>query len=204
MKFYYSTGTCSTACHIALEEAQMAFTPIEVSFKRDLNVSELDMKNPLGAVPTLEIEPGKVLSQNAAILAYIAEKTPSLSVQGSWERLEMIQWLAYLASDFQRAFTPLFASEMMTKNEEAQKEIEAYGKENMTKHLDFIEQSLNGKDYILGKSFSVVDCYLFTIASWCKWVDIEFSQHKNLSNYMSRIYQRPAVQKVLKIEDLLD
>lgn len=126
MKLYFSTATCSTACHIAMEELGLEFIPVEVSWKRNLNVDELNKINPLGAVPVLISEQGKTLTQNVAILEYLADQKPSahlLAEPGSWERNETISWVTFVASDLQKAFNPFFHSKDMTASESAQKEI---------------------------------------------------------------------------------
>ena len=207
MKFYYSSATCSTACHIALEESGLNYTPVEVSWERKLNVEELDRLNPLGAVPVLVSEQGKALTQNTAILEYIADLSPKsglLPAPGTWERAETMSWVAFVAADLQKSFGPLFQAESMTESKTAQAEIEKFALGKIHDLLKHIDQNLAGKDFIVGNQFTIADAYLFVVTGWCKWVDISIDQYRNLSSYRGRIYERPAVQKVLKIEDLLD
>ena len=207
MKLYFSTATCSTACHIAMEELGLEFTPVEVSWKRDLNVAELNKLNPLGAVPVLVSDQGKTLTQNTAILEYLADQKPSahlLPERGTWERSETMSWVAFVASDLQKAFSPFFQAKSITESESAQKEITEFASKKVQALLDYIEQKLAGNDYIMGKQFTIADAYLFTVLGWTKWVKISTLGHKNITNYMKRVYDRPAVQSVLKKENLLD
>ncbi len=205
MKFYYSTATSSTIVHIALAEAGLPFTPVEISWQRNLNVDLLDKVNPLGAVPVLEIEPGKVITQNAAILAYIGELKPSLyAPAGSFERAKINQWLAFAASDFQKAAVQIFISDQITSNESAQKDIDHFYTENVKSLLSYIDQSLQGKQFIASDHFTVADAYLFSVINACKFVNIGYSELENLSAYMGRLFERPAIQKVLKEEGFLD
>jgi glutathione S-transferase len=39
---------------------------------------------------------------------------------------------------------------------------------------------------------------------WTSWIEISVAEYRNITGYMKRVYDRPAVQKVLKEEDLLD
>lgn len=207
MKFYFSTATCSTACHIAMEELGPDFTPVEVSWKRELNVAELNKLNPLGAVPVLVSEHGKTLTQNTAILEYLADQKPSahlLAEHGTWERNETMSWVAFVASDLQKAFSPFFQAKSISTSESVQKEIIDFTTNRIKVLLDYIEQKLAGKDYIMGKQFTIADAYLFTILGWTKWVKISTLEHKNITSYMKRVFDRPAVQSVLKKENLLD
>ncbi len=207
MKFYFSTSTCSTACHIALEELSLEYTPIEVSWKRDLNVSELNKLNPLGAVPVLISAQGKTLTQNTAILEYLADQKPSaqlLAGNGTWERSETMSWVAFVASDLQKAFTPFFQVKDISQSETAQTEIKDFAAKKIKTFLDHIENNLAGKNYITGNQFTIADAYLFTIIGWTKWVKISTLEYKNITKYMKRVFDRPAVQSVLKKENMLD
>lgn len=206
LTFFYSTQTCSTAVHIALEEAGLPFTGHEVSWRRKVNVAELEAVNPLGQVPVIQ-DGGKTLIQSIAILEYIADKAPAknlLPKAGTWERAQAMGWLAFIGADFQTAFGAIGRASRWTSDTNAQASIKAAAVENIQKQLAYIDQALAGKDFLLGKQFTVADAYLFTITGWCKWSEIKMSQHKNLSAYLRRVYERPAVQKVLAKEELLD
>ena len=82
LTFFYSTQTCSTAIHIALEETGLPFNGVEVSWKRKLNVAELEAVNPLGQVPFL-VTNGRPLSQSIAILEYVADQAPEKKLLSS-------------------------------------------------------------------------------------------------------------------------
>ena len=206
LTFFYSTQTCSTAIHIALEEAGLPFNGIEVSWKRKENVAELEAANPLGQVPVL-VHDGKTLNQSIAILEYIAEQAPTknlLPPVGSWERAYAQSWLAFIGADFQKSFWPMFMASRWTTDTNIQMEIRKSVIAGMDKHLTYINEGLGGKDFILGKQFSVVDAYLFTILGWCKWSEVKLSTYKNITPYLKRVYERAAVQKVLAKEEMLD
>jgi glutathione S-transferase len=74
----------------------------------------------------------------------------------------------------------------------------------VNKYLHHLDRSLEGKDYLMGKQFTVADAYVFIVVGWCQWVDISRDQYKSLDAFMKRVAARPAVHKVLTIEGLLD
>ena len=55
----------------------------------------------------------------------------------------------------------------------------------------------------MGDTFTVADCYLFTVLNWGSWVKIDLSRWPNVAEYMKRIAARPTVQEALKAEGLL-
>ena len=77
MKLYFSPGACCMSCHIALEEAKIPFELVYVGQHADEAVRKNFLNvNPLGAVPALELDNKKILTQNIAILEYIADQKP--------------------------------------------------------------------------------------------------------------------------------
>lgn len=205
MKFYYSTATCSTIAHIALLEANLSFTPIEVSWRRNVNVEELAKVNSLGAVPALVLDNGQVLTQNIAILQHIANLKPELNLlpkSGTPEHIDALHWMALASADIQKVYGPILMPNHMIQNEAALPELRDYGQKNLQKYLAHLDASLQGKDYILGKNYSFADTALFVLVSWCSWAKTPVSPYKNLYAYLKRIHARPAVQKALKSEDL--
>ncbi len=207
MKLFYSAGACSLSCHIALNEAGLAFEAHEVDWDENKNVDELMRRNPFGAVPMMVMEDGSTLTQNQAILTFIADSAPKanlLPAYGTRERANAIQWLATVSTDVHKAFGPLFGYTAKVKGEEAQKEVREWLVGNLDAALTTVDSHLAGKDYLMGSQFTVADAYLFTVYNWCQWVKVPTEKYKNLNTFSSRVYQRPAVQKAMKTEGLLD
>jgi len=206
-KFFYSTATCSTATHIVLAEADFDFTGVEVSWQRNVNVEELAKVNPLGSVPTLLLDSGHSLTQSSAIMEYAADQNPDarlLAKAGTVERLETMAWVSFAGADFQKWFTPILGAKRLTSVEAAYPEMRAFATSKLTGYLEHLDKSLAGKDYIMGKDFTVADAYLFTMIGWCKWVELKTAPYKNVHAYAKRVASRPAVKRVLEAEGLRD
>lgn len=207
LKFYYSTVTGSTATHIALREAGAEFTPVEISWSRNVNVEELNKVNPLGVVPAISVD-GKPLTQTLAIMEYIADNHPKaklLGAPGSWERAQAMSWLAFCSSDLQKSFAPLFRlRNKWVVDDKAKQEIKTHTVADVQKYLEHVDKNLAGKDFITGPSFTVADCLLFINLGFTKFAEIELTPYKNIHGYMKRVSQRPAVQQVLKEEGMLE
>jgi len=203
MKLYFATGTCSMSCVMEIKELGIACELVEVSWKRNENVEELMSLNPLGTTPVLVSDEGKVLTQNIAVLEYLADKYSKgqhLPAVGTWERVQTMSWLSFVASDFHKAFGPAFRSEEMAHLEVSQKQIEQFAKNNISDYVAHVNCSLRDRNYITGSQFTVADCYLFTILRWCEWVDIGFSEYHAIESYMKRMNERPAIKKTLELE----
>lgn len=207
-KFYYATQTSATATRIALEEAKMPYEGVEVSWQRNVNVEELAKVNPLGQVPAAVIN-GKPVALTMALMEYIADNSPKaglLPPAGSVERAEAMMWLAFCSSDLQKSFAPIFRMKFKRweLNADAQKVLTAKVTEEITKLVEHVDKNLAGKDFITGKNFTVADCLLFINLGFSKFLEFDLAPYKNCTAFMKRVGARPAVQKVLKEENMLD
>ena len=208
MKLYYSPGSCSTSCHISLEESGLKYEAIEVDWDNatDPNVALMNKLNPLGTLPVAIISDKQVLTQNTSIHTYIADQAPNsglLPKMGTFERAEAVNWLSFVATDLHKSFGPLFAGKSISSDAKVQSEVRAWAETNTKEYLSFLNKHLEGRDYILGKQFSVADSYCFVVAGWTKWVEISTAPYPHLEAYLKRVSERPAVHKVLKAEGLL-
>ena len=201
MKLYYSPGACSLSAHIALQEAGLAFTPMLASTKSHKLQDGTDFYsiNPLGYVPVLELDDGTRLREGPAIVQYIADQVPlkMLAPQnGTLQRYRLQEWLSFIGTELHKGFSPLF-------NPATPEEYKAIARERLQQRLQWVDNQLAGKQYLMGEQFTVADGYLFTVANWAGFVGLDISGLKNLSAFQARVAARPAVQAAMKAEGLL-
>ncbi len=200
-KLYYSPGACSLSPHIALREAGLPFDLVLASTKTHQLADGTDFYtiNPKGSVPVLELADGQRLTEGPAIVQYIADQAPASQLapaHGTMARYRLMEWLNFITSELHKGFSPLF-------NPSTPEDYKAVANANVTKRLKWVDEQLEGKTFLLGDTFTVADGYLFTVASWGKYVGVDIAPMKNLSAYVGRVAARPAVQAALKAEGLL-
>ncbi|HEV2044066.1 MAG TPA: glutathione binding-like protein [Sphingomicrobium sp.] len=200
MKLYYSPGACSQAAHILLHEAGLPHDSEAVDLRAHRTASGKDYYaiNPKGAVPALEIG-DDVLTENGAVLQYIGDKAgnDTLLPGAGIERYRVIEWLAYLGSDVHKSFGALW-------NPASSDEAKQAARDLVGKKFDFIEQSLDGRDYLAGPSMTVADPYLFAMLGWTGMHGLDLAKWPNLAALRRRMEQRPTVQTVLRAEGLAE
>ena len=201
MKLYYSPGACSLSPHIALLEAGLPFTLVMASTKTKKLADGSDYLaiNPKGQVPTLELDDGQRLTEGPAIVQYIADKAPEKKLAppyGTMERYRVQEWLNFITSELHKGFGVLF-------NPAMPEEAKAVMRTKLGDRLKWVDSQLEGRQYLMGDSFSVPDAYLFVVTNWAQHVGIDVSGFKNLSAFQTRMAGRPAVQEALKAEGLL-
>ncbi len=203
MKLYYCNITCSRAPHIVLEELGIPFDLHHIDLRRGEGQSEEFLAvNPIGAVPVLEIEPGKRLKEVQVILQYLADLQPEKKLAPEWgtpERYELMQWLSFLSTELHRNFYPVFFGNTMVSDQSAQQELSNYFRKRLELRWAIISDQLRDRDYLLG-DYSIADPYLYTIMTWAELVKIDLSRWPNLVKFRQRMETRSAVQRVLEKE----
>jgi len=201
MKLYYMPGACSLASHIALREAGATFDLVKVDGKTKKTDTGADFNavNAKGYVPALQLDSGKVLTEGAMIVQYIADKNPAARLApaaGTDARYDLQEWLTFISSEIHKGTGPLFNPQIP----EAWKTVvlDKLGQryEHMAKHLE-------KSPFVMGKDFSVADAYLFTVLNWTNFLGIDLGKWPALKAYQARVAARPAVQAALKAEGLL-
>jgi glutathione S-transferase len=201
MKLYTSPGACSLADHIVL---RWIGAPFEVAIvtREQRKSPEFLALNPAGAVPVLERD-GWVLTQNAAILNYLADTFPEARLGGDGtpeSRAEVNRWLALLNADVHPAFHPFFGSTAYLGNEVAARTRVAAGAK-LRGYFECIDAQLAGRAWLTGER-SIADPYLFVVTRWAKSMGVDIADLANLVAHFDRMSADPDVRTALEVEGL--
>lgn len=202
MKLYGLPGTCSLVDHIALIWIGQPFE-YEAVPRSKLKVAPFIEMSPLGSVPVLD-DDGLILTQNVAILEYLAEKFPQAELLGGdtlLTRSEGRRWLALINSDLHKTFSLVFGAAKLVDGTEAQNSLVSHASELLKNMYAILDERLNGRDW-LSESRSVADAYLFVTMRWAVLKKIDLSEMQNLQKHHSRMMADPAVAQALKAEGL--
>jgi len=196
MKLYYSPGACSQAPHIALIETGLPFETVKVDLatKRLETGEDYTAINPKGAVPALEMEEGGLLTENAVVLQYIADRAPEARLippVGTLARYRVLEWLNYLGSEVHKRFGPLFHP----TGEPRPHAIAA-----LEAKFDYVNGALGAGPYLGGNDISVADLYLFVILGWVHFFHIDLDRWPALAGFRARLLERPSVRAALHAE----
>lgn len=200
MKLYYAAGACSLSPHIVLHEAGLKadIVPVNLGTKQTAAGADYWKINSKGAVPALELDDGSVLTEGPAIVQYLADQAPEKNLapkNGTPERYRLQEWLNFISTEVHKGFGPLFSPDLPDAGKE-------FFKKKVLDKLAWVDGQLAGKDYLMGKNFTVADAYLFTVTGWAPYLKIDTSHLKNLTAYMARVAERPGVQAAMKAEKL--
>ncbi|HEY8051699.1 MAG TPA: glutathione transferase GstA [Steroidobacteraceae bacterium] len=200
MKLYYRPGACSLASCISLYEAGLKFDLVKVDRETRRAADGLDFNevNPKGYVPALTLDNGETLTENVAVLQYIADRNPAAKLApaaGTMERYRLIEWLAFINSEVHKNFGPLF-------RKDAPDDTKAYARQNIATRAGWLNGNLGSRSYLMGEQFTVADAYLFVVLGWGAHVGIDIAQWPKLQALVARVGARPHVLAALKAEGL--
>ena len=200
MKLYFSPGACSLSPHIALLEAGLPYELVKVDLraKKLANGEDYLKVNPKGQVPALVLDSGEIVTEGPVIVQMIADQAPAKALapaRDSFDRYKLLEWLNFISTELHKNFGPMFAPAL---SEDAK----AFFRDRAMAKLSYVDGQIAGRDYLMGKQFTVADGYLFTVLTWADGMKFDLSAMPNLLAYKARVAARPKVQEALKKEEL--
>lgn len=200
MKLYYSPGACSLATHIVLEWLGNPYEIHKVTIYPEKSV-ELIKANPMGAVPVIE-DGGWVLTQNSAILNYLADSNPASRLGGESTprgRAEVNRWVGFLNSDMHPTFKALFGATTYLGDAKMIEKTKQQARTQLRRQFEVLSRQLEGRSWIAGAR-SVADPYLFVMLRWAKGQKLDLSDLANLDRFYKHMEADQGVKRVLQIE----
>jgi glutathione S-transferase len=200
MKLYFSPGACSLAPHIALREAGLEFELVKTN-TRDRTTSDGSdwlRVNPKGYVPALMLDDGEVLTEVPAVLQYIAAQKPDSGLApaaGTMDRYRFLEWLNFIGTELHKGFAPMFRPGVP-------EEYKTMSRERLEQRLSYAADQLIGRDFAVGRQFTVADAYLYVVLGWTRPAGLDRERWPVLQAYHARIGERPAVKAARAAEGL--
>ena len=194
MILYGAPGACSQASHIALIEAEMPHTMVRVDRdKRTDDGRDLRTINPKGYTPALELDDGTILTESAAILAYIADKSGKLLATDGLDRWRALEATAFMTTEVHGSFRPFFRPDA-TETEKGR------AAKMLATHFVTLAKQLGNSTFLIGERMTIADAYLFVMLAWAAMMGIAVPER--LGTYSAYMKNLPSVAKALAIEGL--
>lgn len=183
-------------CLWALEEAGVAYELKNIDMKNKEHKSESFLKiNPNGKVPALT-DGSLNLFESMAINNYIAEKyKPELLGLTIEERAITSQWSFWASSELQDPIIQVFIQKVFMPEEKRSQAIIDENLEKLPELFAVLNNSLEGKNYLNGKTFTLADLNVQSVVSIAPMIGFDMTPYKNIDSWMKAISDRPAFQK---------
>lgn len=187
-------GTAQSRAYRALWAAKELGIDYEL-VTPDAKSPEFARINPNGKIPALQ-DGDVLLCESMAINLYLARKFD----KGLWptnvaDEGATYQWSFWAITEIEaHALTVLMDAFGMKKNPEG---VET-SKKALEKPFDVLDKALAGRDYLLGKAFTIADLNLAAVLGWAKAGKVDLSRWPNLSAWLDRCLARPAASAARK------
>ena len=204
---YVSPGACSLGAIVTLKALDIPHDLVRVALRQP--GSPIYELNPLGRVPTLQLDSGDIITENAAILPFLGDLKPEAQLfapAGSLQRARIQEWIGFANSDLHPAFRPVTRPELFTDQPEAQQQIRKKGLERLHTLLAHVERRLGAvqDQWLVGEHFTIADAYVGVFLSWLPRADISAEEkYPAIHAYLKRYLAHPAVLAALAAENQL-
>ncbi|SMH32835.1 glutathione S-transferase [Mesorhizobium australicum] len=199
---FYSPGACSLASHIALEESGHPYRAIETLLaKNQHQTPEFLEINPRGRVPALSVD-GKVITENTAILTWIATAYPEAGLLPTdlISRMQCVAQMAWFSNTphiFQRA---RFRPHRFVDHEDMHDAIRTKAASSYWECMREIDALIGDNHWMMGDAYTVVDPYALVFYGWGTSNGLPMQDLKNYTRHKVQMLQRPAVIAVIERE----
>lgn len=199
LTLYYTKGTCAdvvlmlaNALEIELNISNVDITKAPPQTAHGKDYSAINAK---GYVPALALEDGEIITEVAAICAYLASLKPGnkqFPLEGK-ALVDQLQWFNYIATELHKNYMPLiyqsFGVDVGTKWPEIVKGM-------LAKRYQYVENTLANQPYLTGNSMTAADLYCFMTLLWANKVSFDLTPYNNLQQFKARMQQESVVKSL--------
>ncbi len=197
IRFYYNLSPNPMKVALCLEELGLPYEPVPVDTRKgDQFDAAYAAVNPNAKVPAIVDGETTVFDSNA-ILLYLAEKTGQfLPPQNGAVRGEMLSWMMFVAT----GIGP-FSGQCVHFRHFAPKDAGAYAMDRYVyearRHWNVLDTHLEGRAFMVGDAYSVVDMAAWGWARMVPFVlgEDAFAGLPNVKRLLDTINARPAAQR---------
>ena len=179
---------------IALDECGLAYDQSIIGRQHGGNNEPWYLElNPNAMVPAIR-DGELILWESNAIIAYLCGKYASgtLCPDDVNQRALCDQWMLWQITTVYQHLHPIFISQIRPKEYKGSEALVKEAPAKMSKVLDILDAQLEGKDYILGNTFTMADIPIGTILKrWYVLMDAE-DKHSNVLAWQKRLNERPS------------
>ena len=187
---YQPSGNCYKV-RLLLRQLSIPFEIVEIDLKKgEARTDAFRAINPIGRVPTIELEPGVFLAESNAILWYFAEGTRFIP-DDKLERARMLQWMFFEQYSHEpyvavaRAWLSFFGIPPGKERELAERQQKGYAA------LDVMEGELSRRPFFAGERYSLADIALYAYTHVAHEGAFDLSRYPAILAWLERVRSQP-------------
>jgi glutathione S-transferase len=147
-------------------------------------------KSPTGAVPVLEFEDGRLLTESNAILFYLAQGTTYLP-SDAWSQAQVMRWMFFEEDFIQNGLASL--RHWVQTHKLARRSPEMIGAKQAVSHktLDILERWLQGRLFLTEAGYTIADMSVFAYVSRAGEAGIDLKAFPVVTAWIERVRSQP-------------
>ena len=160
-------------------------------FQGESRTPEFLEKNPVGAIPVLEPEPGVHIAESNAILCYLAEGTAYLPAE-RLARARVMQWL-FFEQYYVEPTIGTLRFWVLTNKVKANEALAAGKRGAGERALDALERHLSRHSFLANDSYSIADIAVFAYSHRAADAQFDLSSRPSFVRWIERVKGESAV-----------
>lgn len=192
VKIYGPAASRAARALWIVHELGIPFEHVPTEMK-DLKSPDYLKVNPNGKVPAL-VDGDFKLFESMAINLYLASKygKDGFFPASAEDQALCYQWSFWGMTEVEKSLLTILIDKFMTPPDKRKPEAVAEAEKALPKPLGVLNAALDGRDYLLGASFTVADLNLAAICSWAKPIKLDFAPYPRAGAWLDRCLGRPA------------
>jgi glutathione S-transferase len=197
LKFYTNPMSRGQIARWALHEAGADYDQVLLEYDTTMKAEEYLKINPMGKVPAIDHD-GKIVTEGAAICAYLAEAFPGAGLAPTAdERADYFRWLFFAAGPLEAAITNRSMGFEVAKDRER---MAGYG--NYDQVVDVLDAKFQTDAYVCGARFTMADVYVGAQVVWGTQFGT-LPERQSLLDYGKRVTDRDGYRAAKAVDDAL-
>tara|TARA_R110002020_G_scaffold137457_2_gene306711 strand:- start:178 stop:792 length:615 start_codon:yes stop_codon:yes gene_type:complete len=197
LKFYTNPMSRGQIARWALHEVGADYDQVLLEYDTTMKAEEYLKVNPMGKVPAIDLD-GKIVTEGAAICAYLAEAFPDAGLAPTAdERADYFRWLFFAAGPLEAAITNRSMGFEVAKDRER---MAGYG--NYDQVVDVLDAKFQADAYVCGGRFTMADVYVGAQVVWGTQFGT-LPERQSLLDYGKRVTDRDGYRAAKAVDDAL-
>jgi glutathione S-transferase len=163
--------------------------PVSI-FEGESHTDDFFGKNPAGAVPVLEVEPGRFVAESNAILCYLAEGTPYLP-EDRFTRAKVMQWLFFEQSYVEPQIGSLRYWRLTEKLASRSADMIAGKRAYSLRALAALERQLGDHRFLAGERYTIADMAVCAYAAHADEAGLDLAPYPAFRAWIGRVEAQP-------------
>ncbi len=196
-KLFGISGSRALRALWGIEEVGIDYEQVPVTFGADSKAADYLVVNPNGRIPAL-VDGDVRLFESMAINLYLAKRYGgALYPTNANDEAQAWQWSVWGISEIEPLQMQIVVQKLFTPQDKRNPKVVEAASKALQRPLKVLDAALAGRDWLIGKQFSVADLNVAAVMQLMKMIQFSYAEHANVQRWADACYARPALARAL-------